>query len=74
LGRICTAGGSGPTVNAHAVIRIMKMKSTFSNVHTKNAGTFGWKLQECYGNDYRDAKLSPSYATQSSRKYNNMWD
>jgi hypothetical protein len=52
----------------------MKMKSTFSNVHSKNAGTFGWKLQECYGNDYRDAKLSPNYRTQSSRKYNNLGD
>jgi hypothetical protein len=68
LGRICTAGGSGLTVDAHAVIRTMKMKSTFSNVHTKNAGTFGWKLQESY------AELSPYYSTQSSKKYNNMWD
>jgi hypothetical protein len=52
----------------------MKMKSTFSNVHTKNAGTFGWKLQESYDNDYRDAELSSYYWTQSSRKYNNMCD
>jgi hypothetical protein len=74
LGRICTAGGSGLTVDAHAVIRTMKMKSTFSNVHTKNAGTFGWKLQESYDNDYRDAELSSYYWTQSSRKYNNMCD
>jgi hypothetical protein len=74
LGRICTDGGSGPTVDAHAVIRTMKMKSTFSNVHTKNARTVEWKLQECFGNVYRDAKLSPYYSTQSSKKYNNMWD
>jgi hypothetical protein len=52
----------------------MKMKSTFSNVHTKNARTVEWKLQECFGNVYRDAKLSPYYSTQSSKKYNNMWD
>jgi hypothetical protein len=50
-------GGSGLTVDAHAVIRTMKRKNTFSNVHTRNAGTFGRKPQECYGNDYSNAKL-----------------
>jgi hypothetical protein len=67
-------GGSGRTVDAHAVIGTMKMKSTCLNVHIKNARTVEWKLQECCGNDYRDAKLSTYYSPQSSKKYNNMQD
>jgi hypothetical protein len=35
----------------------MKRTNTFSNVHTRNAGTFGRKPQECYGNDNSNAKL-----------------
>jgi hypothetical protein len=49
----------------------MKMRNTFSNARTKNSKISAQRLQECYNNAYRSAKLSRSYETRSSRKYNN---
>jgi hypothetical protein len=41
----------------------MKMRTTFSNAQTKNAKISAQWLQECYNNDYRDARLNRSYET-----------
>jgi hypothetical protein len=46
--------------------RTMKMRTTFSNAQTKNAKISAQRLQECYNNAYRDARLSRSYATINS--------
>jgi hypothetical protein len=39
----------------------MKMRTTSSNAQTKIAKISAQKLQECYNNAYRDARLSRSY-------------
>jgi hypothetical protein len=41
----------------------MKMKNTFSNARIKNVKISAQRLQECYNNTYRDARLSRSYET-----------
>jgi hypothetical protein len=68
LGKICTDGGSGPTVDVQHVTGTRKMRNTFSLAPTNNAKISAKRLQECYNNAYRDARLTPSYETRSSRK------
>jgi hypothetical protein len=63
LGKICTDGGSGPTVDVRHVIGKMKIRITFSNAPTNNAKIYVKKLQECYNNAYRNVRLSHSYET-----------
>jgi hypothetical protein len=58
LGRICTGGGSGPTVDVQGTIRKIKMKNTFSNVRTKSVRISAWKPHKYYGNAYRCARQS----------------
>jgi hypothetical protein len=51
-------GGSGPTVDVQGAIRKIKIKKTFSNVHTKNVRISAWKPRKYYGNAYRCARQS----------------
>jgi hypothetical protein len=62
-GKICTDGGSGPTEDVQYVIGTMKMRTTFSNAPTNNAKISAKRLQKCYNNAYRKARLSRFYET-----------